>query len=298
MSAPALAIGAVFPLAVRLAARERGGPGQDLSVVYGLDTLGAALGALLAGFFLVPQCGLSASTWILGVGAIDLGLFILLRQRAERDRAQAAQGPAWGAGDVRAEGRSCRRGDRSAPPAARLRIVLATFFLSGAAALLLETGWNRFFPLLNGTHLFSTSTVLAGFLTGVGLGSLLMSRFIDRIRDPYLAVAGLYAAVAFAGMAVFHMRGAFFPSLLPHLPVERRLQSVPALGVPGDPADRPFGNAGDGRRLPPGGPYRHPQRRRARGRGRAGVLRQYFGRGGGSGSSPNSSCCRPGASPG
>ncbi|HEY4591300.1 MAG TPA: fused MFS/spermidine synthase, partial [Thermoanaerobaculia bacterium] len=79
--APALVIGGVFPLAVRLAYHEPAQPGSDLSLIYGLDTLGAAVGALLAGFFFVPQCGLSASTWILGVGALDLGLFILLRKR-------------------------------------------------------------------------------------------------------------------------------------------------------------------------------------------------------------------------
>ncbi|MEA2602554.1 MAG: spermidine synthase [Acidobacteriota bacterium] len=201
MIAPTLAIGAVFPLAVRLAAREPGRLGHDLSLVYGLDTLGAALGSLLAGFFLVPQCGLSASTWILGIGAIDLGVFILLRKREGRA--------------LRKKERKARRGAVTVPEpaaevstsatasAARLRIVLVTFFFSGGAALLLETGWNRFFSLLNGTHVFSTSTVLAGFLTGIGLGSLLMSRWIDRIRDPYAAVAWLYALVALAGMAVF-----------------------------------------------------------------------------------------------
>ena len=206
MIAPTLAIGAVFPLAVRLATREPGRMGQDLSLVYGLDTLGAALGSLFAGFFLVPQCGLSASTWILGIGAIDLGVFILLRKREGRVI-------------VRKERKARRREVVATPepetqdPAvaspARLRIVLVTFFLSGAAALLLETGWNRFFSLLNGTHIFSTSTVLAGFLTGIGLGSLLMSRFIDRIRNPYAAVACLYAVVALAGVAVFRMAGPF-----------------------------------------------------------------------------------------
>jgi spermidine synthase len=196
MSGPTLAIGAIFPLAVRLAAREPGRLGRDLSLVYGLDTLGAALGALLAGFFLVPQCGLSASTWLLGVSAAVLGEFVLLRKRegrpgrTERKARREAAEPEPETGEP-------------SPSPARRWAVLAAFFLSGAAALLLETGWNRFFSLLNGTHVFSTSTVIAGFLTGIGLGSLLMARWIDRIRDPYAAVAWLYAAVALGGMAVF-----------------------------------------------------------------------------------------------
>src|SRR5262249_19938366 len=79
---PTMGIGAVFPLAVRLyRGVDRGvgaGLGGDLSLVYALDTLGAATGALLAGFLFVPGLGLSASTLLLGAGAVILGLFLFL----------------------------------------------------------------------------------------------------------------------------------------------------------------------------------------------------------------------------
>jgi spermidine synthase len=197
MIPPALAIGAVFPLAVRLYGRDLGRLGRDLSLIYGMDTLGAALGALLAGFVLVPGLGLDASTWLLGAAAMALGLVILsIRGREEPAARRAAE---RGAGEeVSFEGGSVP-----------LTPVLAALFLSGAAALLLETGWNRFFSLLNGTHLYSTSTVLAGFLVGLGVGSLLMARRIDRIREPFAAVACLYAAVALGGMLAFRSEGLF-----------------------------------------------------------------------------------------
>lgn len=207
MLPPTLAIGAAFPLAVRLYSRTLGTLGHDISLIYGLDTLGAALGALLAGFVLVPQLGLRSSTLLLGAAALLLGAAIFLlrgssegqasrREKKERKKAEAAPEPP---------------AVEPAPAASRgkLQVILWTFFLSGGAALLLETGWNRFFSLLNGTHVYSTSTVLAGFLLGIGLGSLLMARFIDRIRDPFATVAALYGVIALSGMLVFRSDGLF-----------------------------------------------------------------------------------------
>lgn len=211
MLPPTLAIGAAFPLAVRLYSREMGTLGRDLSLIYGLDTLGAALGALLAGFVLVPQLGLRSSTMLLGAAALLLGAAILLlrgtsegrKSRKEKKERRKAEAPA-----PASSGTAPEPGPASAA-SGRLQLILWTFFLSGGAALLLETGWNRFFSLLNGTHVYSTSTVLAGFLLGIGLGSLLMSRFIDRIRDPFATVAILYGVIALCGMLVFRSDGLF-----------------------------------------------------------------------------------------
>jgi len=198
MLAPTFAIGGVFPLAVRLYGRDLGHVGRDLSLIYGLDTLGAATGALLAGFLLVPKIGLSASTWLLGVAAAGLGLLILMRSGKREKQATNGLGAA-----VPAEL------DSTAGSPRRLGILLAAFFLTGGAALLLETGWNRFFSLLNGTHIYSTSTILAGFLAGMGLGSLVMAKRIDRLREPFAAVAYLYAIIALCGMLVFRSADLF-----------------------------------------------------------------------------------------
>jgi spermidine synthase len=203
---PTAAIGAVFPLAVRLAGRSYESLGRDLSRLYGLDTLGAAAGALAAGFLLVPLLGLTASTRVLGVGALALGVVLLLRA----SRQEGGKSPRRSAQDAR--GSNPPRQEASPATGAdapRTRALLAAFFATGAGALLLEAGWNRYFALLNGTHVYSTSAVLAGFLLGIGLGSLLMASRIDRLRNPHGVVAALFAVVALGGLAVFHSAGIF-----------------------------------------------------------------------------------------
>jgi spermidine synthase len=236
---PTMCIGAIFPTVVRLYGGRSTSVGSDVSLIYALDTLGAALGALLAGFVLVPAVGLMASTWLLGAGALLLG-GLLLRVRGEAaapaEAAPASDGtvrasapapaPATATeGGRRKERRDPKGRDRdrerraSALPSAPAPemvwrpwtepVILATFFLSGAAALLLETGWNRFFYVLNGTSVYSMAVVLAGFLSGIGFGSLLMKRRIDTLRDPWSAVAYLYAAIALGGVLVFRFADVF-----------------------------------------------------------------------------------------
>src|SRR5438128_3165220 len=57
---PAAAMGATFPIATNWFARNA----TDTGVLYAANTAGAALGAIAAGFFLIPAVGLRATTWV------------------------------------------------------------------------------------------------------------------------------------------------------------------------------------------------------------------------------------------
>lgn len=221
---PTFCIGAVFPATVRMLASRQSSVGQDISLVYALDTLGAAVGALIAGFILVPAVGLRASTWTLGLAAAVLGL-VLLQRKQPLGTAEAATAGATPTAPLRKrpETGKKKKDEKAgslplvpeAPPLEAvwkpwsIPLILAVFFLSGAAALLLETGWNRLFYVLNGTSVYSMSVVLAGFLSGLGLGSAWMKRRIDKVRDPWALVALLYAAIALGGVLVFRSTGFF-----------------------------------------------------------------------------------------
>ena len=81
-------------------------------------------------------------------------------------------------------------------------VVLALFFLSGACGLVYEVVWTRSLSLTFGITVFATSTVLAAFMGGLGLGSWLVSRRIDRSPDPLRVYALLEAGVGLYALAV------------------------------------------------------------------------------------------------
>ena len=70
---------------------------------------------------------------------------------------------------------------------AGLGVLLVCFFLSGATALVYEVVWLRMLGLVFGHTVYAITTVLAAFMAGLGLGSVLFGRRAARFRDPIRA---------------------------------------------------------------------------------------------------------------
>ena len=64
VAVPAAAMGATFPIASRWMVRHASQAARDAGGLYAANTLGAAAGAVLAGFVLVPSLGLWGATWV------------------------------------------------------------------------------------------------------------------------------------------------------------------------------------------------------------------------------------------
>jgi predicted membrane-bound spermidine synthase len=75
-----------------------------------------------------------------------------------------------------------------------VRALEVVFFATGFASLLLQVVWQRLISLHAGVDLVASTTVVAAFMAGLGLGNLVGGVVADR-RSPR-AVLGLYAASA------------------------------------------------------------------------------------------------------
>ena len=68
-----------------------------------------------------------------------------------------------------------------------LPLLIILFFGSGACALVYQVMWLRLLSLVFGVTVYAASTVLAGFMAGLGLGSFVAGRIATRLSRPLAA---------------------------------------------------------------------------------------------------------------
>ena len=220
---PAAAMGATFPIAVSWLATEdparpglRPAPAVAGGVLYAANTVGAAVGAISAGFWLIPDVGLRATTGIamtLNIAAAAGALWLGRRH-------ETAHVPESRTGRTPITNRSRRRASETSSQArARVsaterqavgavpRPVLAALAaaLSGFLALVYEVSWTRLLALVIGPTTYAFAIMAASFITGIALGSSAGTRLARRRSNPVAWLGGslIFTAVSAAAAAWF-----------------------------------------------------------------------------------------------
>ena len=94
-------------------------------------------------------------------------------------------------------------------------------FLSGASGLIYQVLWLRRLGLVFGVTIYAASTVIAGFMSGLALGSFFAGRFADRLRRPLLWYGVIEAFVGLSAMttpAALDALEQFYAALYPDVP--------------------------------------------------------------------------------
>ncbi|MCC7386825.1 MAG: fused MFS/spermidine synthase [Deltaproteobacteria bacterium] len=97
-------------------------------------------------------------------------------------------------------------------------LVSVCFFLSGAAALILQVLWTRMLGHVFGATALAVSTTLTAFMGGLALGAHLAGRIAPRLKRPLLTFALLETGVGLYGLLV--------PSLLALMPAVQRWMGI------------------------------------------------------------------------
>lgn len=191
MLVPTALMGATLPLLVSSLSTGTADSGGKISRLYALNTLGAALGVLAAGYLLIGYIGEKGAVAL--AAALNLGIALRVVLSGMPDRAAAAAPPAATAESARGYKR-----------------MLLVMGVSGFTALALEVLWARLLVLTIGSSVYAFSAMLCSYLLGIALGSLYAEGRADSVNDPLPMLARTQAAIAvlsLIGLAAFYFAG-------------------------------------------------------------------------------------------
>jgi len=205
---PTFFMGLSLPLLARVLTDRPGRAAERIGGLYGWNTLGAALGSLVAVWVLARTVGFEQAIRIgafLNLGCAGMALLVVFGRSGGRTAAAPAD-PVSGA-----------PGSSAAPPAPDpeepfgveqglglgLPAWLVIYALSGFVALSLEILWFRILGTIHKPSSFTFSTLLAIYLLGLGAGALGGRRWARRARRPAATFFALQAGIGlYAGLSL------------------------------------------------------------------------------------------------
>ena len=163
------------------------------SRIYGWNTLGAFLGTLVAGFYLVPSFGFNLTLII--AGAINfLAALVFVGNRLDGMTRKKEDVP-------------------QTPSALSNRFYMIFVFLTGAVVISLEILFVRLLNVSVGAGVYNFPLVLSLFVGGLGLGSLLLP---EKVSPGYFLRQIFFSAVF---LAMAYVTGPYWSIWLSHMRV-------------------------------------------------------------------------------
>ncbi len=183
---PTTCMGATLPLLGRFVTTRLGSAGDRIGLLYGVNTAGAVIGILIAGFWLLPTAGLMLTTAIAAVANLVLGAAAIWLSRWQGEGGQVPEVE----DDVSVDG------TKSWTP------VMICAALTGFSALICEVAWFRLIGLVLGGSTYAFSTMLLAFLSGIAFGGWVGGKLADGSLTslgkggPLKVLAALQAGIA------------------------------------------------------------------------------------------------------
>jgi spermidine synthase len=217
LSLPTILMGATLPFLVRFLTRSHTELANQVGLLYGFNTLGAAIGTLAAGFILIGLLGITGSSLFASVVYACVGGFGLCAARYEHPLAVAE-----------------RRPDpvlRKSSETRATTLLVWLFACSGFVSIAYEVVWFRFLTNISTSSVYAFCGMLGTYLFGLVIGAFICAKFLAPHKDHllrYFALVQLGIAVAATlTLATLGKAGTFHSSFSPIVaalvPVRARL---------------------------------------------------------------------------
>ncbi len=223
---PTMLMGATLPLLTRALLSHRPELAKSLGLVYGSNTMGAAMGALLAPWFFIRYTGI--------VGALSIGAACNLLVAARMWQFSKMTSPTDALPGRKESSASSGHHEPAVQPFSLPLGMLLTFF-TGLIAIGLEILWFRIVDVGVKSTAFTFGTVLCIYLLCMGVGSIIASFWTSRIRRPLDTF--LWAQLVVIGSATISLLIlVLVPSTLgEQIPVVGRIYAYWSEGIPANP---------------------------------------------------------------
>ena len=180
---PTTLMGATLPTLSRFVINRMTQAGGTLAALYGINTIGAVSGCLLAGFFLIKTLGITHTTYLTAALNILIGLVAWML--------------ALKASPVTTDEKLDEQ-QRTPPDDSQRRLhrlFLWCVALSGATAFIYEVYWTRALVNIIGSSTYALVTMLSAFLSGIAIGSFVVRLIIDRLKHPLRIFAWIQVGI-------------------------------------------------------------------------------------------------------
>ena len=205
---PVTCMGATLPILCRLYVTRLSHLGTNAGRLYGLNTIGAALGALLCGFWLISAYGmwgaLAVAVFInivIGLACIVTALKTTLHSREYKPSETVV----------------LKEREDVTSNAKVITGALIIFAISGFCSMALEVIWTRLLGLIVGPTTYSFTIVLVTFIFGLALGSILFGWLADKTGKPFWILILTQIAAAICALGISQILGnsqLFFAKLI------------------------------------------------------------------------------------
>ncbi|MCF6359634.1 MAG: fused MFS/spermidine synthase, partial [Cyclobacteriaceae bacterium] len=176
---PTVLMGGTFPILAQYIGNGNTKFASRATVLYAINTLGAASGVFLAGFLLLIEYGVSSTYSIAIFLALSIGALAIILDWFKPKQ--------YGSENIEVQESSQNKDIPFSSPSLTYSQFILIAFSSGLLALSAETIWTRMFAQVLQNSVYSFSAILVVFLIALGVGGLL-SHVLVRIGLPIIPV--------------------------------------------------------------------------------------------------------------
>ncbi len=215
---PVICMGATLPVLCRFYVFQLGHIGTRSGRLYSLNTIGAAMGALLCSFWLINLWGVKGTLFfaiLLNIIIGTLCLFASYKVKTWPEKMGHFHQDSIGLSTTQ------DNPSKSSPcySTGDMRGALIIFSISGFCAMAYEVIWTKLLGLIIGPTTYSFTIVLVTFIIGLGLGSLIFGWLADKVKNPQWLLVFTQIGAGFLALGISQLLGNsqfFFAKLIYH----------------------------------------------------------------------------------